>query len=400
MPNFKYKAMNKKGERLEGTYNAISRDEVIEMISSNNYYPLMVEEIREGTKIELRLFERVTTKDIAIFCRQFYTMLDAGVSINSAVHILAEQLTNRKLKDALGDIEDQVRKGQTLSESMRKHNKIFPDLLISMIETGEVSGNLDSVLLRMSTHYEKENKINNKVKSAMIYPAVLSVVAIVVVTILLTFVMPTFIDMFTESGVELPLSTKILLGMSGGLQKHGLLILLAVVTIVILFRYYLKTDSGKLFSSRVKLKIPVIKNLNQKIIVSRFTRTLSTLLSSGVTLVQALEVVSDVVGNKVAEEALSRIREAVIKGEGLSTPISEDKLFPSMLASMVKIGEESGSLDEILNKTADFYDEELEVTVQTTTALLEPLLIVIMGVVMGFIIVSIMLPMFNMYSSI
>jgi type IV pilus assembly protein PilC len=400
MPNFKYKAMNKKGERLEGTYNAISRDEVIEMISSNNYYPLMVEEIREGTKIELRLFERVTTKDIAIFCRQFYTMLDAGVSINSAVHILSEQLTNRKLKDALGDMEDQVRKGQTLSESMRKHNKIFPDLLISMIETGEVSGNLDSVLLRMSTHYEKENKINNKVKSAMIYPAVLSVVAIVVVTILLTFVMPTFIDMFTESGVELPLSTKILLGMSGGLQKHGLLILLAVVTIVILFRYYLKTDSGKLFSSRVKLKIPVIKNLNQKIIVSRFTRTLSTLLSSGVTLVQALEVVSDVVGNKVAEEALSRIREAVIKGEGLSTPISEDKLFPSMLASMVKIGEESGSLDDILNKTADFYDEELEVTVQTTTALLEPLLIVIMGVVMGFIIVSIMLPMFNMYSSI
>lgn len=400
MPNFKYKAMNKKGERLEGTYNAISRDEVIEMISSNNYYPLMVEEIREGTKIELRLFERVTTKDIAIFCRQFYTMLDAGVSINSAVHILAEQLTNRKLKDALGDMEDQVRKGQTLSESMRKHNKIFPDLLISMIETGEVSGNLDSVLLRMSTHYEKENKINNKVKSAMIYPAVLSVVAIVVVTILLTFVMPTFIDMFTESGVELPLSTKILLGMSGGLQKHGLLILLAVVTIVILFRYYLKTDSGKLFSSRLKLKIPVIKKLNQKIIVSRFTRTLSTLLSSGVTLVQALEVVSDVVGNKVAEEALSRIREAVIKGEGLSTPISEDKLFPSMLASMVKIGEESGSLDDILNKTADFYDEELEVTVQTTTALLEPLLIVIMGVVMGFIIISIMLPMFNMYGSI
>lgn len=400
MPNFKYKAMNKKGERLEGTYNAISRDEVIEMISSNNYYPLMVEEIREGTKIELRLFERVTTKDIAIFCRQFYTMLDAGVSINSAVHILAEQLTNRKLKDALGDMEDQVRKGQTLSESMRKHNKIFPDLLISMIETGEVSGNLDSVLLRMSTHYEKENKINNKVKSAMIYPAVLSVVAIVVVTILLTFVMPTFIDMFTESGVELPLSTKILLGMSGGLQKHGLLIFLAVVIIVILFRYYLKTDSGKLFSSRLKLKIPVIKKLNQKIIVSRFTRTLSTLLSSGVTLVQALEVVSDVVGNKVAEEALSRIREAVIKGEGLSTPISEDKLFPSMLASMVKIGEESGSLDDILNKTADFYDEELEVTVQTTTALLEPLLIVIMGVVMGFIIISIMLPMFNMYGSI
>lgn len=400
MPNFKYKAMNKKGERLEGTYNAISRDEVIEMISSNNYYPLMVEEIREGTKIELRLFERVTTKDIAIFCRQFYTMLDAGVSINSAVHILAEQLTNRKLKDALGDMEDQVRKGQTLSESMRKHNKIFPDLLISMIETGEVSGNLDSVLLRMSTHYEKENKINNKVKSAMIYPAVLSVVTVVIVVVLITFVMPTFIGIFEDSGVELPLATRILLGMSSGIRRHGLLILFGIATFVVLIRYYFRSESGNLFSSKAKLAIPILKGLNQKIIVSRFTRTLSTLLASGVTLVQSLEVVADIMGNKLAEEAVIKVREDVIKGEGLSGPIGEIKLFPSMLSSMIKIGEESGSLDDILNKTADFYDEELEVAVQTATAMLEPLLIVVMGVVMGFIIISIMLPMFNMYNNI
>ncbi|ERK32315.1 type II secretion system F family protein [Clostridium intestinale] len=400
MPNFKYKAMNKKGERLEGTYNAISRDEVIEMISSNNYYPLMVEEIREGTKIELRLFERVTTKDIAIFCRQFYTMLDAGVSINSAVHILSEQLTNRKLKDALGDMEDQVRKGQTLSESMRKHNKIFPDLLISMIETGEVSGNLDSVLLRMSTHYEKENKINNKVKSAMIYPAVLSVVTVVIVVVLITFVMPTFIGIFEDSGVELPLATRILLGMSSGIRRHGLLILFGIATFVVLIRYYFRSESGNLFSSKAKLAIPILKGLNQKIIVSRFTRTLSTLLASGVTLVQSLEVVADIMGNKLAEEAVIKVREDVIKGEGLSGPIGEIKLFPSMLSSMIKIGEESGSLDDILNKTADFYDEELEVAVQTATAMLEPLLIVVMGVVMGFIIISIMLPMFNMYNNI
>lgn len=400
MPNFKYKAMNKKGERLEGTYNAISRDEVIEMISSNNYYPLMVEEIREGTKIELRLFERVTTKDIAIFCRQFYTMLDAGVSINSAVHILAEQLTNRKLKDALGDMEDQVRKGQTLSESMRKHNKIFPDLLISMVETGEISGNLDSVLLRMSIHYEKENKINNKVKSAMIYPAVLSVVTVVIVVVLITFVMPTFIGIFEDSGVELPLATRILLGMSSGIRRHGLLILFGIATFVVLIRYYFRSESGNLFSSKAKLAIPILKGLNQKIIVSRFTRTLSTLLASGVTLVQSLEVVADIMGNKLAEEAVIKVREDVIKGEGLSGPIGEIKLFPSMLSSMIKIGEESGSLDDILNKTADFYDEELEVAVQTATAMLEPLLIVVMGVVMGFIIISIMLPMFNMYNNI
>lgn len=399
MPNFKYKAMNENGDRLQGTYAADSRDEVMDMISANNYYPLLVEEIQQGTTINLSIFDRVTTKDIAIFCRQFYTMLDAGVSINSSLNILARQLPNKKLKEVLSKVEDNVKKGETLSESMKLQGKVFPDLLISMVETGEMSGNLDSVMLRMSTHFEKENKINNKIKGAMVYPAVLSVLAVSVVTILLTFVMPTFIDMFTQSGVVLPLPTRILLAISGALSKHGLIILLIVVLIVLGLRYYFKSDSGQLFISKFKLTFPVLKGLNQKIIVSRFTRTLSTMLSSGVSLVQALETVSEVVGNKIAQDKLLEIREELIKGEGLSKPIEESKIFPPMLASMIKIGEESGSLDDILNKTADFYDEEVETTIQTTTALIEPLLLVLMGGVVGFIVISMMLPMFTMYNN-
>jgi type IV pilus assembly protein PilC len=400
MPNFKYKAMNENGDRLQGTYTADSRDEVMDMISANNYYPLLVEEIQQGTTINLSIFDRVTTKDIAIFCRQFYTMLDAGVSINSSLNILARQLPNKKLKEVLSKVEDNVKKGETLSESMKLQGKVFPDLLISMVETGEMSGNLDSVMLRMSTHFEKENKINNKIRGAMVYPAVLSVMAVGVVTILLTFVLPTFIDMFTQSGVELPMPTKILLGISGALSKHGLVILLIVILTVLGFRYYFKSDSGQLFISKFKLTFPIIKGLNQKIIVSRFTRTVSTMLSSGVSLVQALETVSQVVGNKIAQDKLLEIREELIKGEGLSKPIEESKIFPPMLASMIKIGEESGSLDDILNKTADFYDDEVETTIQTTTALIEPLLILIMGLVVGFIVISIMLPMFTMYGNI
>ncbi|GFP77569.1 type II secretion system F family protein [Clostridium fungisolvens] len=399
MPNFKYKAMNENGDRLQGTYTADSRDEVMDMISANNYYPLLVEEVQQGTTINLSIFDRVTTKDIAIFCRQFYTMLDAGVSINSSLNILARQLPNKKLKEVLSKVEDNVKKGETLSESMKLQGKVFPDLLISMVETGEMSGNLDSVMLRMSTHFEKENKINNKIKGAMVYPAVLSVLAVSVVTILLTFVMPTFIDMFTQSGVVLPLPTRILLAISGALSKHGLIILLIIVLVVVGLRYYFKSDSGQLFISKFKLTFPILKGLNQKIIVSRFTRTLSTMLSSGVSLVQALETVSEVVGNKIAQDKLLEIREELIKGEGLSKPIEESKIFPPMLASMIKIGEESGSLDDILNKTADFYDEEVETTIQTTTALIEPLLLVLMGGVVGFIVISMMLPMFTMYNN-
>jgi type IV pilus assembly protein PilC len=392
--------MNQKGERIEGTYEAVSKDAVLDMISTNNYYPLKIEEVIEGTKIDFSSFSKVNTKDIAIFCRQFYTMLDAGLSINNTLHILAEQLTNKKLRAALGKVEEEVRKGSTLSEAMKEQNNIFPELLVSMIETGEISGNLDKIMLRMSNHFEKENKINNKVKSAMIYPIILGIIAIAVVTIILVFVMPVFVGMFTSSGVELPTSTKILLGISNGLKNHFLAIFIVASLAVFFLRYYFKSDNGILFANKLKLTLPILKGLNQKIIVSRFTRTLSTVLVSGIPLVQGLQVVSGVIGNKLVEDAIIKARDKVIRGEGLADPIKETNLFPPMLASMIRIGEESGSLDEILNKTADFYDEELDAAIVTFTSLLEPAMLVIMGVIVAFLIISIIQPMFGMYDTI
>lgn len=400
MANFKYRAMNSSGNKIEGSYEAKSESEVIDMITANGYYPLKVEEVIQSSNVEFSFMQRVTTKDIAIFCRQFYTMLDAGVTINSALSILSNQITNAKLREAVRVVEEDVKKGVTLSEAMAKHEGVFPSLLITMIEAGEVSGNLDEIMLRMSTHFEKENKINNKVKGAMTYPAILSVVCVLVVIFLITYIMPTFMDMFNEAGTVLPISTKMLIAISNFIGAHYIAIIITLTIIIVALSYYAKTEHGKYTVSTLKLKIPVIKTLNEKIIVSRFSRTLSTLLASGVSIGQALEIISGIVGNKLASDALINIRERVFRGEGLNTPIRDSKIFPEMLAVMVKIGEETGNLDDILEKTADFYDEEVEIAIQTATTLIEPTLIIVMGVVVGFIIISIMLPLFSMYTTI
>lgn len=400
MANFKYRAMNSSGNKIEGSYEAKSESEVIDMITANGYYPLKVEEVIQSSNVEFSFMQRVTTKDIAIFCRQFYTMLDAGVTINSALSILSNQITNAKLREAVRVVEEDVKKGVTLSEAMAKHEGVFPSLLITMIEAGEVSGNLDEIMLRMSTHFEKENKINNKVKGAMTYPAILSVVCVLVVIFLITYIMPTFMDMFNEAGTVLPISTKMLIAISNFIGAHYIAIIITLTIIIVALSYYTKTEHGKYTVSTLKLKIPVIKTLNEKIIVSRFSRTLSTLLASGVSIGQALEIISGIVGNKLASDALINIRERVFRGEGLNTPIRDSKIFPEMLAVMVKIGEETGNLDDILEKTADFYDEEVEIAIQTATTLIEPTLIIVMGVVVGFIIISIMLPLFSMYTTI
>lgn len=400
MSKFKYRAMNSEGNKIEGIFEGQSQNDVLAMISSNGYYPLKIDEINESGNIQFKIKKKVKTKDIAVFCRQFYTMLDAGLPLTNCLSILSSQIEHPTLREAVGEIEEEVKKGNALSSSMKKYGDVFPDLLVNLVEAGEVSGNLDSILLRMSNHYEKENKINHKIKGAMIYPMVLSVVAITVVIFILTFVMPTFMNLFKESGTKLPWSTKFLLGLSGVLKNHFILCIVIVAAIVFGIKYFNKTETGVLFVSKLKLKLPIIKNLNQKIIVSRFTRTLSTLLASGITLVQALQIVSTVVGNQIAETALIEVKEKVVRGEGLYTSIKEAGIFPEMLSSMVKIGEETGSLDDILNKTADFYDEEVETTIQSTVALLEPILIVVMGLVIGFIILSIMLPMYDSYTQI
>ncbi|MFH0334470.1 type II secretion system F family protein [Clostridium perfringens] len=400
MANFKYKAINSEGQRIEGSQSADSESQVREMLLSNQYYPLSIEKENSKNKISFSFNRKVKLKDIAVFCRQFYVMLDSGLSIGKALNILIEQGEKPKIREALIGVNGDLKRGETLANSMRKRKDVFPNLLTSMIDAGERSGNLDIILKRMAEYYEKETKIRGKIKSAMIYPIVLGVVAIIAITFILTFVMPTFVQMFEENNVDLPMSTKMVLGTSKMLGKYGIIIFLILVTAIILLGKYLKSEEGQYKLSIINLKIPVIKKLTQKIIVSRFTRTMGIVSSSGMSLVTSLEIVASVVGNKIAEKELLKVKEKVLKGEGLGDSIMKIKIFPPMLASMVKVGEEAGSLDSILDKTADFYDDELKREIQTATALIEPAMIVVMGIIIGFLLISILTPMFKMYNSI
>jgi len=400
MAIFKYKAINSEGQRIEGSQSADSENQIREMLLSNQYYPLSIEKENSKSKKSFSFNSKVKLKDIAVFCRQFYVMLDSGLSIGKALNILIEQCEKPKLREALIGVNGELKRGETLASSMRKRKDVFPNLLTSMIDAGERSGNLDIILKRMAEYYEKETKIRGKIKSAMIYPIVLGVVAIIAITFILTFVMPTFVQMFEENNVDLPMSTKMVLETSKVLGKYGIIIFLILVTAIILLGKYLKSEEGQYKLSSINLKIPVIKKLTQKIIVSRFTRTMGIVSSSGMSLVTSIEIVASVVGNKIAERELLKVKEKVLKGEGLGDSIMNIKIFPPMLASMVKIGEEAGSLDSILDKTADFYDDELEREIKTATALIEPSMIVLMGIIIGFLLISILTPMFKMYNSI
>ncbi|MDC4251286.1 type II secretion system F family protein [Clostridium perfringens] len=400
MAIFKYKAINSEGQRIEGSQSADSESQIREMLLSNQYYPLSIEKENSKSKKSFSFNSKVKLKDIAVFCRQFYVMLDSGLSIGKALNILIEQCEKPKLREALIGVNGELKRGETLASSMRKRKDVFPNLLTSMIDAGERSGNLDIILKRMAEYYEKETKIRGKIKSAMIYPIVLGVVAIIAITFILTFVMPTFVQMFEENNVDLPMSTKMVLETSKVLGKYGIIIFLILVTAIILLGKYLKSEEGQYKLSSINLKIPVIKKLTQKIIVSRFTRTMGIVSSSGMSLVTSIEIVASVVGNKIAEKELLKVKEKVLKGEGLGDSIMNIKIFPPMLASMVKIGEEAGSLDSILDKTADFYDDELEREIKTATVLIEPSMIVLMGIIIGFLLISILTPMFKMYNSI
>lgn len=401
MPTYKYKAINKTGEKIEGNYTAKSKSEVIYMLRQNQNLPVKIEEVIEKENVlNFESFKKIKVKDIAIFCRQFYTMLNAGVTVLNVLDTLRYQTENKKLKAVVGEVYEEVQKGLTFAEALKKHQKIFPDLLINMVEAGEVSGTLDVIMDRMAVHYEKENKITNKVKGAMMYPIILSIVSILVVVFLLTFIMPTFVGMFEGSGVELPLPTRILLMISGIIINYWYFVFTALLLMILGIKKYIGTNNGQFLIDHIKFKIPIVKGTTQKVITSRFTRTLSTLLASGIPLIQALDIVSRIVGNVVVEKGILKAKEDVRKGIDLATPIKQMDVFPPMAESMIRIGEESGTLDEILDKTANFYDEEVEAALQKMTTLIEPIMIVVMAIVVGSIVIAMVMPMFEMMNTI
>lgn len=397
---FKYKAVTKSGEPIEGFFEANEESDVLTMLKSNNYLPISVER-DVGVDAQISLFTpKIKKKDLAVFCRQFYTMVDAGIGIVKCFDILEAQTRNKTLKNALGAAYEDVQKGFTISEAMKKHEKIFPPILINMIEAGEVSGTLDTILERMANHFEQENKLENKIKSALIYPIVLIVVSIAVIVFMLIAVLPTFIGMFDGSGVALPWPTQVILDLSSWLQNSWYIFGGGVIVILGGFMYFGSTVEGRKLIDGLKIKIPGIRVTNAKIITSRFTRTLSTLMASGIPLLQALEVVGRVLNNTFVQNKLINSMDSIRKGASLSRAVKAMEIFPPMVDSMIKIGEESGALDDILAKTADFYDDEVETSLQRMTTLIEPILLVGMAVVIGFIVIAMALPMFDMVNTI
>lgn len=401
MPGYKYKAITAEGKTLEGLYEANSEDDVLVMLRQNEYYPISIIEKKSSKDIDLSVFfGKVKLKDIAIFCRQFHTMLQAGVSLISCLDILRLQTEKKRFKITIGKVYEKVQQGLTLSEAMNKHSDVFPELLINMVVAGEASGNLDVILNRMAVHYEKETKIVNKVKSAMVYPIVLAIFAFLVVILLLVFVLPNFIVIFEGSGTALPAPTRILLSISGFLVNYWYIALGIGIAFILSIILLMKVPKVKYTIDALKFKIPIMKGINQKVVTSRLSRTLATLLSSGLPLLQVLDIVAQIVNNKVVEEGLKKAKEDVKRGVLLSVPIKKMNLFPPMFISMLTIGEESGSIDEILDKTANYYDDEAETALEAMTKLVEPLMIVVMAVVVGSIVAAIILPMFDMMNSV
>lgn len=402
MPIFKYAALTADGKRIEGTRSAAKKEEILEILRLGNQYPIFVDEVVEHQRNleHLEFFNKVNARDIALFCRQFYTLLRAGVVILNCLEILRHQTEKKRFRGIIAEIHEQVQKGMTLSEAMASHGNVFPELLVNMVAVGEVSGTLDIVMERMSVHFEKENKITNKVKNAMVYPALLATVAAAVVIFLLVAVMPTFVDMFTSSGVKLPLPTRILLAASNLLVNYGLIVLIVTIACIYGFKKYLNSDAGKFWRDSTLMKLPVIKGVSQKIYTSRFTRTLSTLIASGIPLIRSLEVVSRVVGNTLVERSIRGAVEDIKRGVNLSVPIRDSGLFPPMVHYMLSIGEESGSLDDLMDRTANYFDDEVENALTRMIAMLEPLMILVMAVVVGGIAVSMVMPMFDMLQTV
>lgn len=400
---YKYKAIDNTGRPIEAEFHANTKDEVLSMLREKGYTPVKIELQEQKSKDlgDIGIFQKkAKVKDISVFCKQLFTMLNAGMPLSNALDVLGSQTENKVLRLTIKDVYSQVQTGAILSQAMKKHRNIFPNLLITMVESGEMTGNLDNVLARMSEHYEKENKINSKIKGAMVYPTVLSIAAVGVVIFLLTFIMPTFTGMFTSSGVELPGPTRLLMAISDALKNYWYIFIIVIGGLIYLIRRYIKTATGKRQFDKLKLRIPVVGPSVTKIATSRFTRTLSTLMASGIPIVPAMEASASVTNNQVVIDGMEKVVEDVKKGLSISYLLKTMDFFPPMVISMVGIGEESGSLEDMLSKTADYYDEELDASIQRMLALLEPALIIVMGGIVGFIVISMMLPIFDLSSTV
>ncbi|MCA1840015.1 MAG: type II secretion system F family protein [Actinomycetota bacterium] len=396
---FTYRVRTRDGRVVNGSMEGDSNASVAQRLRSQNMVPLEIkQESTAGLKMEFKLPQRVKLKDLAVFSRQFATMIASGLSLLRALNILSEQTENKKLAETVALVRDDVEGGTSLSASMAKYPKVFAQLFVSLVRAGETGGQLDTVLVRIADGYEKDYRLRQKIKSAMTYPVVVFMIAIVLVSIMLIFIVPTFAAMFVNLGGELPLPTKILLFLS---QKAIILLPLAAilgVTSFVLYKRFRKSSVAfALRADAVKLKIPVFGDLFSKIALARFSRTLSLLMRSGVPVLQALEITAEATGNFVIGAAATDVRTSVREGESISAPLKNHKVFPPMVVQMIAVGEDTGQVDDMLDKIADFYEQEVESTTESLTALLEPLMIAVLGGLVGSMVIALYMPMFKVF---
>ena len=395
MPTFTYKA-KVKGQVKKGTIDAEDEKSALAKLKQQN---IRVTAINKKAG-EIVLFgskgKKVTGRDIVIFTRQFSTMVDAGLPLVQCLDILGKQTENKTLGDVVLQVKANIEKGSDLSDSMRKHPKVFDSLYCNLVEAGEAGGILDTILKRLAEYIEKAESLKKKVKAAMVYPGVIVTVAISVVAFLMIFVIPAFANLFQGGGQELPGPTQIVMDVSDFFRTKWFYMIGGAVAIFFLFKKIYSTERGRFEIDRIALKMPVVGVLIQKVSVAKFTRTLGTLISSGVPLIEGLEICARTSGNKIVERSVFNTIEAIKEGESIAAPLSREAIFPPMVIQMIDVGENSGSLDAMCSKIADFYDEEVDTAVGALTALLEPALMVFLGLIVGFIVVAMYLPIFKM----
>jgi len=396
MPSFTYTARAVNGELRTGTMDAPSRDDVVAQLRRQR---LALVKLDEGPK-KKPVGGSIKMRDIVIFTRQFSTMINAGLPLVQALDILAKQTDNKALAGVTRAVVLDVESGNTVADALAKHPKAFSGLYVNMVAAGEAGGILDTILMRLATFLEKNDALVRKVKGAMTYPAVIMGVAGLAIVVLLVKVIPVFKDMFGSVGMELPVPTRIVIGMSNFLTSYWWALLAGLVSIVLGLRAWYKTPGGQLAIDAFLLKMPVMGDLLRKSAVSRFTRTLGTLISSGVSILDGLEITAKTSGNRVISDAIMASRASIAGGDTIAAPLQKSAVFPPMVISMIAVGEQTGGLDEMLSKIADFYDDEVDAAVTVLMSLLEPIMIVFLGVIVGGMVVAMYLPIFDMMNAV
>lgn len=400
MATFGYKAIDRAGKQVKGSIDADNLEKARAELKKKEFIVLNISEQSFLTKdIDLQFSGKPKPRDLSIMCRQFVSMTKAGVTIVEVLQMLHEQTENKKLKEALKQVRISVEKGETLADSFAQHPKVFPGLMVNMARAGEASGSLEIAMERLAKQFERSNKTQALIKKAMIYPVAVLLVAVVVTIVMLVKVIPAYEQMFVEMGTELPFITKLYVGMSNGLIHYWYILLPAVILLILIIGKFARSNTGKHLFGKLALRIPVIKNMIVKSASSLMARTLGTLLGAGVPLIEAVSIVSGLMKNVWFKEALADARDEVAIGVPLSRPIEACGMFPPMVHHMMRIGEESGNSEEMLDKLADYYDDEVEVAVQSLLAALEPLLIVVLALVVGGLLVACMAPMLAMYDA-